>query len=280
MRWPLKNVYITQPWGANPDIYKRFGLLGHNGLDLRAPMGTEVFAPHDGVIKEKRLDADGYGNYIKIESDKEGSVLGHLKDFNVNINQQVKEGDLVGWADNTGFSTGSHLHWGYYKIPRNRDDGYLGYINQEPLLKENMADTVAVPTKDFENLVKKSTYWDGVASDLSVGDLEGYRSVVGGFKSRITTLTNDLGTAQAEVKNREEQVSRLKDEVIALEIKLKERTDQVNQFAREKGELAVQVEQLKVQVETLKQQQTQGEVTLTIKELFYLIWNQKITIKK
>ena len=136
MKWPLKKVFITQKWGGNPDIYKRFGIKGHNGIDLRAAMGTEVFAPHDGVVKERRFDKDGYGNYLKIESDKEGSILAHLKDFAVEANKKVSGGDLVGRADNTGFSTASHVHWGYFRIPRNRDDGYLGYINQEPLVNQ------------------------------------------------------------------------------------------------------------------------------------------------
>lgn len=134
MRFPLKSVFITQKWGENPDVYKRFGLKGHNGVDFRAAVGAEVFAPHDGIIKERSLDKEGYGNYLKIESEKEGSILAHLKDFAVNINKAVKEGDLVGHADNTGFSIASHLHWGYYRFPRDRSDGYLGYINQEPLV--------------------------------------------------------------------------------------------------------------------------------------------------
>ena len=136
MKYPLKSVFITQKWGENPEVYKRFGLQGHNGLDLRAKTGTEVYAPHDGIVKERRFDKEGYGNYLKIENDKEGSVLAHLKDFAVGIGKAVKEGDLAGHADSTGFSTASHLHWGYYRIPRNRNDGYLGYINQETLINQ------------------------------------------------------------------------------------------------------------------------------------------------
>src|SRR3990167_9292836 len=168
MRYPLKNVFITQEWGKNPDTYARFGLKGHNVLDLRASIGTDVFAPHDGVVKERRFDAEGYGNYLKIESDKEGSILAHLQDFKVGLNQNVKEGDLVGYADNTGFSTASHLHWGYYPIPRNRKDGYLGYINQLPLLKEggDMANGCLLKNdaegqKIYGNLVGKADKYDG-----------------------------------------------------------------------------------------------------------------------
>lgn len=143
--------------------------------------------------------------------------------------------------------------------------------------KEIMANELETCLKD------RQKFWDerdDLLRAIGAASVEEGKSMVGGFKSRITDLSNQLGTAQAEVKNKEEQVVRLKAEIANLENQLKERTDQVNQFARDKGELAVQVEQLKVQVETLKQQAANGEVTLTIKELFSLIWNQKITIKK
>jgi hypothetical protein len=164
MIWPLKEVYITQYWGGNPEMYARFGLKGHNGIDLRASNGTPVYAPHPGTIKERRLDANGYGNYLKIESEIEGSVLGHLKEFAVGINKVVKKGELVGYSDNTGFSTGPHLHWGYYKIPRNRNDGYLGYINQLPLIKEDSMSCLLYNNSEdeklFSELVSKASKYD------------------------------------------------------------------------------------------------------------------------
>ena len=285
MNWPLKNVYITQSWGANPDIYKRFGLLGHDGIDLRAPIGTDVLAPHAGVIKERAFDADGYGNYVKIENDKEGSVLGHLNDFTVTLGQTVNEGDLIGHADNTGFSTASHLHWGYYQIPRNRNDGYLGFINQEPLLKESMPDdALQACLKDREKFWKER---DELLTALNASDIEGGKSTIAGYKSRITDLTNQLGTAQGEIKNKTEEVSRLNNEVLKLnddkrilENQVINKQIEINQLAGEKGNLVIENEQLKVQIETLKQQQQQGEVTITVREFISLLLKQKITIKK
>lgn len=88
MQSPVKKEYITQTFGANPASYSRFGLKGHNGIDYRAflPNGercseggkSEVFAPHDGKVIECAFDAGGYGNYVKIESVTQGSVLAHF----------------------------------------------------------------------------------------------------------------------------------------------------------------------------------------------------------
>ena len=135
MRKPFAgNFTRTQGFGENPQIYSRFGMKGHNGHDYALPTGTPVLAPHDGKIVEATNDPTGYGNYLKIESSSEGSVLAHLQKFAVSVGQQVKEGDVIGYSNNTGFSTGAHLHWGYYRIPRDRANGYAGFIDQTPFI--------------------------------------------------------------------------------------------------------------------------------------------------
>lgn len=176
MNYPVKKVYITQEWGVNGDVYAKFGYKGHNGLDLRLfdENGNKattclVFAPHDSVVKERSNDADGYGNYLKIENDIEGSILGHLKEFKVNLGDTVKQGQLIGIADNTGWSTGAHLHWGYYRHPRNKQNGYGGTIDPKPYInqsEENMSDCLVPNTeewrKKFDNMVGGSANWDEV----------------------------------------------------------------------------------------------------------------------
>jgi len=163
MTYPFKRVHITQEWGVNGDVYSRFGFSGHNGIDLRVyawilgkwtrSINGPVFAPHDGVVKERRNDALGYGNYLKIENDVEGSILAHLKEFKVGINKHVKQGDLIAIADNTGWSTGAHLHWGYYRHPRDRKNGYGGTIDPTPYIN-NQEDDMSDCCKDLEKIYK------------------------------------------------------------------------------------------------------------------------------
>ena len=171
MNYPIKKVYITQKWGVNEETYKRFGFKGHNGIDFRLfdTNGNRattclLYAPHDGVVKERRSDPDGYGNYLKIESDTEGSILGHLKEFKVNINKIVKEGDLIGICDNTGWSTGPHLHWGYYRKPRDRSNGYGGTIDPTPYIKpsDNMINQEELDKMRFERDRNWNLYQDEI----------------------------------------------------------------------------------------------------------------------
>lgn len=144
MIYPVKKVFITQEWGVNKDIYSRFGYLGHNGVDFRIydsngikAQNGELIAPHDGKIIEARFDKDGYGWYYKIENDIEGSILGHNDELFLTAGSTVKQGQVIGRTGNTGFSTAPHVHWGYYRFPRNKQNGYGGTINQIPLMEGN-----------------------------------------------------------------------------------------------------------------------------------------------
>jgi len=138
---------VTQVFGVNPADYAKFGLKGHNGIDYATPTGTDILAPHAGKILEVGWDPSGYGTYIKVESAIEGSVLAHLKQSLVQVGDTVMEGALIGKSDNTGNSTGPHLHWGYYRIPRNRQNGYGGFIDQMPYLNPPTSPT---PPSDSE----------------------------------------------------------------------------------------------------------------------------------
>lgn len=117
LRWPTDYPKITQPFAANPDIYRRFGLPGHEGLDIRAPMGTNIYACADGTIfqtHDGKLSNGGthaYGIHVRIQHrDGYQTIYAHLTKYLVSVGQQVKAGDLIGLADSTGNSTGSHLH--------------------------------------------------------------------------------------------------------------------------------------------------------------------------
>ena len=123
---------LTQGFGENPEKYKQFGMLGHNGLDYAVPNNTPILAAITGTVIETNNDPTGYGLHIKIENDYEGVLTAHLKEFKVKVGEKVSEGQLIAYSDNTGFSTGAHLHFAYFLKPRNRSNGYDGWINPMP----------------------------------------------------------------------------------------------------------------------------------------------------
>ncbi len=117
MRWPTEYGTITQAFGANPHIYNKFGLPGHEGIDFMATNGSEIYAVADGLVSDVRLDGNidpigkPYGNQIRIQHD-EGyeTIYAHLAQAVVTRGQFVKAKQLIGLADTTGNSDGPHLH--------------------------------------------------------------------------------------------------------------------------------------------------------------------------
>ena len=146
IRTPLDKCKITQPFGVDyvtGTTYSSLGLKGHNGLDLSAPNGTNVYAVDDGFVDVKGSVTDtGYGLnirlYIYLTDDiRIECVYAHLKE--VLKTGDVKAGDIIAHSDNTGMSTGPHLHFGVRpevngkygwdgQFPKN---GYVGFLNPE-----------------------------------------------------------------------------------------------------------------------------------------------------
>ena len=96
---------------SNRDIYKSFWYK-HTGIDLLLPIGTPVVASEDGTVFATGWDERGYGNAIQI-THKDGirTLYGHLDSFNVQVGDEVKQGDVIGFSGNTGNSDQPHLHF-------------------------------------------------------------------------------------------------------------------------------------------------------------------------
>jgi len=117
MRWPTEHGTITQPFGARPRYYGKYGLPGHEGIDFMAPEGSELYAVAPGFVADVRLDGNAdpnrkpYGNQVRIQHD-DGylSVYAHLSRAVVVRGQRIEAGQLIGLAGNSGNSFGAHLH--------------------------------------------------------------------------------------------------------------------------------------------------------------------------
>ena len=48
--WPTDFRVYTQKFGQRPEFYGKFGLPGHEGVDIRAPNGANVYACAEGVV--------------------------------------------------------------------------------------------------------------------------------------------------------------------------------------------------------------------------------------
>lgn len=135
-------------------------MLGHNGLDLHAKRYTPIYSAQDCIVEEvvdEKVRGLGLGlittrkyycfetktfEYFKIR-------YWHNALHNVRKGDNVAIGDLIAWADNTGYSSGDHLHFelkpvsvkfnkdGTIKSVTNilQDNGYFGAVDPMPYLR-------------------------------------------------------------------------------------------------------------------------------------------------
>ena len=109
---PLKNMSISQRFGVNPQSYIKFGDYGHNGIDIPASEGTDLFSPITGEITEVNWHPTGYGLFYRIKNSFFEVITAHLKENYLPIGSKVTAGQLIGKTGNTGNSSGPHLHFG------------------------------------------------------------------------------------------------------------------------------------------------------------------------
>jgi murein DD-endopeptidase MepM/ murein hydrolase activator NlpD len=84
----------------------------HNGEDIGAPLGTEVAATNDGVV---RLTVDHFfsGRGVFVDHGLGFySMYFHLSEILVKDGDLIKAGQIIGKVGATGRATGPHLHWG------------------------------------------------------------------------------------------------------------------------------------------------------------------------
>lgn len=110
----LTRVASGYGWRMHP-IYKTEKL--HTGMDFTSPVGTEVYATGNGVVRKVEMNGRGYGNNVMINHGFGYETLyAHLSKVRVKSGQKVSRGDLIGYVGNTGTSSGPHLH---YEVRKN-----------------------------------------------------------------------------------------------------------------------------------------------------------------
>jgi murein DD-endopeptidase MepM/ murein hydrolase activator NlpD len=123
-RFPLRSFRLTSAFGFRENPVTG-NLRLHQGLDLAAPEGTEVFAARDGIVTEIG-DDPVYGIYIVLSHGENwASLYGHLQRVETTLRSAVQSGNLIGRVGSTGQSTGPHLHFELRQNGRAQDPGKL-----------------------------------------------------------------------------------------------------------------------------------------------------------
>lgn len=278
---PIEPFELTQGFGENPASYARFGLKGHNGWDLKTkfpdtPKGfRNILAPWLSKFYSQGNEGnDGFGLYFETTIQLYSTwklTFAHCN--SIESFQTKNEGETQAISDNTGNSTGSHLHLtvkkgslsnGKFNV-ENYNNGYFGAINPQIFFDElrkykkekgsNPApEGCLVPNtpewrEKYEQIVASAVKWAEALKILEIEDdpsttpTDKVKSVIGGYKSRETDLKNQLNQTQEkltaanqEIANRTEQVSRLEGDLTEKEKYYKSLIDALNKQVKNSPE--------------------------------------------
>lgn len=135
--WPTVYKYVTQEFGVNPEDYARFGLPGHNGVDISAPLDTPIKSAAPGKV----IRADyhtSYGWHVRMEhmNGRYITMYCHMaQNLNVSVGQEIPGGYKLGYSGNSGNSTGPHLHFEMREFPVGLAGWPYNIIDPTPFLE-------------------------------------------------------------------------------------------------------------------------------------------------
>jgi septal ring factor EnvC (AmiA/AmiB activator) len=108
--FPAERGRIEVRFGRNVD--PRFGTVTvQQGIDVRAPLGTKVYAVWDGKVVHAGWFR-GFGNLLIVDhGDSVFSLMAHLDSLEKAIGDSVRAGDEVGTVGDSGSLKGAYLHF-------------------------------------------------------------------------------------------------------------------------------------------------------------------------
>jgi murein DD-endopeptidase MepM/ murein hydrolase activator NlpD len=123
--WPVETRTISSGWGPrmrtrvvrkasrnnhSKRVIRRF-LGSHKGVDLSAPMGTDIYAALDGKVVASGRHKD-YGNFVAVDHGNGVMTLyAHCNRNFVQDGDLVRRGQKIAEVGRTGKATGPHLHF-------------------------------------------------------------------------------------------------------------------------------------------------------------------------
>jgi len=121
----LRRAFLKAPVKFGPvtsryNLKRRIAYYGnrvrpHRGTDFAARVGTPILATANGVVK-KSTYARGNGNYVTIKHNNTYSTQYlHMKRRKVKAGEFVKQGEVIGWVGMTGYTSGPHVCYRFWK---------------------------------------------------------------------------------------------------------------------------------------------------------------------
>lgn len=114
--------YVSSAYGGRVNPITGEPGAFHYGMDIRGEHYQPISSISDGIVRTANTQKSGYGNYVLIEHNVDGtkfySLYAHLSSLLVSVGQEVHQGQVIGKEGgepgvdkNPGDTTGHHLHF-------------------------------------------------------------------------------------------------------------------------------------------------------------------------
>ena len=121
----LRRAFLQSPIkfgriSSRYNLRRRIALYGnrirpHKGTDFAAPVGTPILSTANGTVTEVSYTRAN-GRYVKVKHNNTYTTQYlHMEKANVTVGQFVEQGDVIGFVGMTGYTSGPHVCYRFWK---------------------------------------------------------------------------------------------------------------------------------------------------------------------
>lgn len=121
----LRRAFLQSPIkfgriSSRYNLRRRIALYGnrirpHKGTDFAAPVGTPILSTANGTVTEVSYTRAN-GRYVKVKHNNTYTTQYlHMEKANVKVGQFVEQGDVIGFVGTTGYTSGPHVCYRFWK---------------------------------------------------------------------------------------------------------------------------------------------------------------------
>ncbi len=121
----LRRAFLQSPIkfgriSSRYNLRRRIALYGnrirpHKGTDFAAPVGTPILSTANGTVTEVSY-TQANGRYVKVKHNNTYTTQYlHMRKANVKVGQFVEQGDVIGFVGMTGYTSGPHVCYRFWK---------------------------------------------------------------------------------------------------------------------------------------------------------------------
>lgn len=141
---PIEDFELVRTGASTGQKFSPFfkKLKQHNGIDIMAPIGTDVLCTADGVVTGISRSAKGLGNSVTVtHADGYRTVYAHLGEIAVPLGRSVRQGTRLGKVGISGSCFAACLHYEVWKGDRCQDPVFYFFANLDPVSFRDVAMT-------------------------------------------------------------------------------------------------------------------------------------------